>query len=360
MKYMVQRLESLLFSLLGGALGLKKGPVGPFFLAPSEWSELYRLSICHSVGTLVYGELRTIENNMPANIESVWRAHFDYCLERFDAQVMSLSILGATLDVEGIRMMVLKGFGLALAYPHPELRECADIDIYCFDDFERVNKLVVSSGLCEKTEDTEEKHICFEVSNIEIENHRQFTTEVNRANILIGKALKEMSAEEPILDPKMPGVLFPSATMGALHVLMHSLTHLAWSGIRVRHLCDIAAYFNRYMSDIDIARVRAELREAGLEPASAMLLRLCADNLGLEIDLSDWAGFSKKDLEIAYRRIIHPFEASSSTKNPLLKFSRKIIMFRHRKQLHKIVYGEKFPDSFLDSFAVWKKIRKVF
>jgi len=289
---------------------------------------------------------------MPDDIKSQWQIYSNFSAKRFDAQLMALTQLSAILEAENVRMMVLKGIGLALCYPQPQLRECGDIDIFCYGDYDKVNEFVVSSGQDKNARETEEKHFGFEINGIEVENHRKFCTENNRANIFVGKVLMEMSAEEPSQDPRLPGILFPSIQMGALHLVVHTLSHLWWSGITLRHLCDVTAYFRRHKADINFAQLRSVLAEAGLEKSAALMLGLCNRHLGLDIDLSDWQQYEKDAAETVLHSIFHPFKNSCFTRDPFRKFYRKVVMHRFRKKLYRLVYGEKYPETFLGSFVL--------
>jgi len=129
----------------------------------------------------------------------------------------------------------------------------------------------------------------------------------------------EMSTEEPFLDPRLPGILFPSIQMGALHLIVHTLSHLWWSGITLRHLCDVTVYFHRHMAEIDFAQLRSVLAEAGLEKSAALLLYLCNSHLGLDLDLdlSEWQQYEKDATETVLHSIFHPFKNSCFTRDPL-------------------------------------------
>lgn len=38
------------------------------------------------------------------------------------------------------------------------------------------------------------------------------------------------------------------------------------------------------------------------------------------------------------------------------KFYRKVVMHRFRKKLYRLVYGEKYPETFLGSFVLFAKV----
>jgi len=345
-------IESTLFAILRSALGIRK-LASPVNLTAPQWKMLLAAALQQQVAALVFEVLNTNGSNMPDAIKSKWQKYSDFSARRFDAQLMALTQLSAILEAENVRMMVLKGMGLALCYPQPQLRECGDIDIFCYGDYDKVNEFVVSSGLDPKARETEEKHFGFEIGGIEVENHRKFCTDNNRANIYIGNVLMEMSADQPHSDPRLPGILFPSVQMGALHLVAHTLMHLWWSGITLRHLCDVTAYFRRHKAEIDFMQLRSVLAEAGLEKSAALLFDLCNRHLGLDLDLSEWQQYGEDAAETVLRSIFHPFKNSCFTRDPFRKFHRKVVMHRFRSRLYRLVYVEKYQETFLGSFVIF-------
>jgi len=345
-------IESTLFAILRSALGMRK-LTSPVSLAARQWETLFASALQQQVAAIAFDELCSCGSNMPEGIKSRWREYSDFSAKRFDAQLMALTRLSALLEAEGVRMMLLKGIGLAICYPQPQLRECGDIDIFCYGDYDKVNEFVVSSGLDPNASETEEKHFGFTIGGIEVENHRKFCTENNRANTCIGKVLMEMSAEEPSRDPRLPGILFPSIQMGALHLIVHTLSHLWWSGITLRHLCDVTMYFRCHKDNIDFMQLRSALAEAGMEKSASLLLDLCNRHLGLGLDLPDWQRYEKDAAQKVLHSIFHPFNNSCFTRDPLRKFYRKVVMFRFRKKLYRLVYGEKYQETFLGSFVLF-------
>lgn len=348
------KLEKIIFGILSDALS-KGSSSQNLILSPSEWKELGEMAIRQGVGSLVWEQLKSGWNNMPEDIKSGWEAYADFSSRRFDAQLLALSHLSTVLENEGLRMMPLKGLGLALCYPRPELRECNDIDIYCFDDFDRVNSLLSEKGLCTEMKESEEKHVVFCFDGIEVENHRKFTTEYNKASILVGRILRELSAGDTQSFPELPGMIFPSPLCGALHLVFHTLSHLVWSELTLRQLCDIVLYFRKYSSQLDVRELQRILKDAGIDHSAAFLFDICEKYLGLTNYPALRGTADEKSEEIILNSIFKPIKSSADVADPLRKILIKLFTFRRRRVLHKIIYKEVFPASFLKSFSVFRK-----
>jgi len=392
----VRQVQQVFFSLLRSALGTASGTAGDLALGtasgtalgtaggvledalrsftPWQWGRLCELAVQQNVGAIVYQELRRLGAALPEPIEQQWSTFAEYAQGKFDAQLMALTHLAQVLLDEGIKVMVLKGLSLALLYPEPQLRECSDVDIFCFGQYERVNELLLRKGLIAGIDEENDKHCAFTFDGISVENHRYFSEYVNEANVLIGNEILRMSEEPALSDPRIEGIFFPSPGMGAHFLMMHTLSHLAWSGITIRHLIDCGLYFRKYCSEsqqvscrqteienqqvincnhtIDRGKTIAVWEKAGIAGAAMDICRLCEETLGLPTGMipSGWdQNFS--DTTFIINSLLHPLKTSSQTRNPLCKLIRKVRWYRYRSVIHPIVYGVKFPDSFWKSFS---------
>lgn len=74
---------------------------------------------------------------------------------------------------KGIRMMVLKGYGLSLDWPTPNHRAVGDLDIYNFGKWKEADALVAEQ--CEiKVDEGHEHHTVFCFNGVTVENHYDF------------------------------------------------------------------------------------------------------------------------------------------------------------------------------------------
>jgi len=304
----------------------------------------------------VFRELSRTGHNMPAELREQWKTFTDFSAAKFDAQLMALVHLSQFLEDNGIRVMVLKGLGLALLYPEPQYRECSDVDIFCFGEYERVNELLLQHGLISGIEEENDKHCSFCFDGTNIENHRYFSEYVNRANVTMGEKIAALSETDLRTDSRIPGIFFPGPMMGALHLTMHTLSHLAWSGISLRQILDFGLYFNRHRDILDNNAIVALWKEAGIADAALALCALCEDLTGLETGLSGVVGAKHREIAKTILKVtLNPCRSSSEVQNPFIKLVRKYRQFRVRSRMHPTVYGEPFPDSFWKSFSILRK-----
>jgi len=348
-------IQQLFISLIRLAL-LREPMDGPILLSTRQWKQLYGLSTAQFLSVLAYSELSRLGNNMPKKIKAGWKSDVDYHLARFDAQLMGLTHISQFLEDHGIRTMILKGLGLALLYPVPQARECSDVDIFCFGEFERVNSLLEDTGLISGIVEENDKHCSFSFDGINIENHRHFCENVNKASAIFEEQISRLSKTKCRTDSRVPGILFPGPQMGALHMTIHTLSHLAWSGITLRHLLDFGLFFQRYNDELDRESIVKIWKDAGIADAAFSLCTLCGSLLGIDTGMIEGKSTDfRNTADLILQVILTPCLPSSSAWNPITKIYRKYKRYRIRYVMHRIVYSEPFPDSFWKSFSILKK-----
>jgi len=260
--------------------------------------------------------------------------------------------LSSILRESGVRMMLVKGLSTSLLYPEPLLREYGDIDIYCFDDYEKVNAMATAAGAAIEEED--DKHALFHFRGIPVENHRTLNYEhLNRSNTVVAKYMLKIVEDRPLAEEALGGVLVPSPNGRALHMMMHTLTHLAWSGIPARNLADWTLLTKKFGSEIDWNLLRDIWSEASTLRAVSIINRICVEHMGMEPSwlssglVEDMAALSSDDVDFVLSAIMNPCRSSADTPMALRKIWRRFRRYFVRKRMHRIVYDEAFPDGII-------------
>lgn len=100
----------------------------------TNWEAVFKLAFQHGVGAIVFDGIQCcydkkipIEIGTQAKLEWIGSVHQ---LEvEYQKQLDTIASLAKFYKKHGIRMMVLKGYGLSLNYPKPNHRPCSDLDI---------------------------------------------------------------------------------------------------------------------------------------------------------------------------------------------------------------------------------------
>lgn len=350
-------LENVFFSIIRSAIGTGK-TVESVQLNEKQWVDIFQMSKKQGLSAVVFEEIIAHGNNMPFNVKMEWAFHSDHIKERHERQLAVTQDIAGFLNKNGIKMMLLKGNGLALLYPRPELRECGDIDIYCFGDYEKVNQLIENEGI--EIDEEDSKHSHFFYKGVAVENHRMFNYELNKANKIVSRELIAHFDKNPISDERIPNVFFADLNINALYVMMHTLNHLPWSGIPVRNLVDWTLFLKENHERLDWNYLGNIWKESGLFNAVVILSEICKTQLGCKwFDLDAENIIKTNDYHYVMHYVMNPWVESSATKNKFRKVQRKIDQYYRHKKMHFIVYQEPFPDSLPETlFRYAFKIKK--
>jgi len=346
----MREIDKILLSVMKSAIGNGKSD-DTIELTENQWFELFSISKKQGVAAIAFEEIILHRNNMPFNVKMEWAFHSRYIMERHEKQLVATAHFAEILKGKGIRMLLLKGNGLALLYPHPEFRECGDIDIYCFDDYNAVNQLVNEIGLAVDSEDEKHSHFVFE--GIAIENHRRFNYDFNDANRVVSRELLNSFDKDLLTDERIPNVYFTNLNINALYIMQHSLNHLPWSGLPLRNLLDWMLFLMKNHAFLDWDYLDGIWKESKEKEIVSILTQYCIDFLGMPAECFHIGiEYDTSNYDVILDQILNPWVKSSETSNKFVKLLRKIDQYERRKKSHRIVYKEPFPDS------VWKTFFK--
>jgi len=63
--------------------------------------------------------------------------------KKYDRHLLAIDKLASFYKQNGIRMMLLKGFGLSQYWPKPKHRPSGDMDIYLFGNCKKADNLIL-------------------------------------------------------------------------------------------------------------------------------------------------------------------------------------------------------------------------
>ncbi len=250
----------------------------------------------------------------------------------------------------GIKMMVLKGYGLSLLYPKPNHRPCGDIDIWLFGEQERADKLL-HEEMGVTIDYGHQHHTVFSVGGVMIENHFEFVNVLShRSNRDIELELrKTIKGGGLIRDERIDNVYYPPVNFNALFLLRHAAAHFAGSEIALRHVTDWAMFVKRYHKEIDWDWLVRFAKEQNILQFLHCLNAICIDYIGLSRNM--FPDFERDErLEVKVMEdILHP---SFPERCDLRKCWWKNYLYTLRRWWgnrwkHRMVYREGLLMSFL-------------
>lgn len=261
-------------------------------LTLDDWRLLLQISINQSVVAITLDGLTSLNLDSdklhPKIDDEKWYTFYYEWLGRqikveqdYHQYVNTLTQLAAFYKHHGIKMMVLKGYGLSLLYPTPEHRPVGDIDIYLFGNQPKADCLIKQTGVDVNVE--HHHHTTFSIHGINIENHYDFiNVHAHQHNLEIEAELKR-NCHPCIPDGNIPNIYYPNARFNTLFLLRHLGAHFAAEHMTLRQLIDWA--FN--------PQVPLQ-NEYKMEEFHSVINAICNDYLGFNLPTSNPAN---KDIE---------------------------------------------------------------
>ena len=299
------------------------------------WNEIYALAERQGLAALVMDELTqnlAMTQSIKADEEGTMQVYqlfgatqmMETKYERYERTVKSLS---AFARKQGIKMLVLKGYGASLNYPIPSHRHCGDIDVFVINDgtndYSSLDK-AVSENFKIDVDQSSAHHSSFQLGEFLVENHK---TVLDPDNHKENEALNRLLAEEAVKDIREEnGVLLPSVRFNSIHLLAHMAQDFASVGSNLRQLLDWSNFVLKNSNEIDWDYVFKIANEFGMTPFLNALNAVCTEKLGYSKEM--FPVRIKKDEESGLEKITDKVFAD------LLKGSNKKLLPSQTNILH--------------------------
>lgn len=281
----LDRPESMLFALLRMALWGSPADHSLFAAADeADWESCMCLAVRQGVQTVAFDGMVALPLGLqpPRLLKLTWATNTAAIEQRHARYLHTASRLVQFYEAHGIRVMLMKGLGLAEDYPIPAHRESGDLDIWLFGQYAEGNRLMTQQDICVDLHSP--KHACFFFGGVPVENHRTFLNVTQyQIDRNLEKVLHRSLAEgrcSSLSLPEEASVLLPPPLFSAVFLARHLCVHFV-SGIVLRHLCDWARFLSVHRGEFDTEEWTAAFREVGLLPVVQAFTRLAVEYLGL-------------------------------------------------------------------------------
>lgn len=258
-----------------------------------DWKFIISLAKRHTVTGLIIDSISLLPENLrPAAPLSGKLDEFALRIIRSNALLDKAAVKLVTfLNQHDISGVLLKGQGVARSYyPVPQLRQCGDIDFYVGKkQYRPAINLCREHLLHDKhAGGVNHQHFHFVLDNVHIEIHRiasKVYTPVKgrRFQQWVVEQL-EHSADRRNLTFGDTQIILPSYDFDVLYVFYHAWRHFITGGIGLRQLCDWALILHTHYDDIDIAKLKDNLRRFGLTKGWKLFACIAVKYLGVSPD----------------------------------------------------------------------------
>lgn len=229
-----------------------------------QWWRLFRTMQQNHVAALTADAMARLD--LPREVRVPWLAERDKAVRWHRYQIEVQQELVEVMARHGIETLVLKGTHTAQYWPHAELREFGDLDLYFYDrhaEADRVAREVLKADVSNDGH----HHSKYNYRGVTVESHYDFVNiHYPPSNRRYEALLKE---------------LCPSATFEVLFLLRHMAGHFAAARITLRDLVDWALTCHAMNGKADWDLVAGKVQEFGMEPFVAAIGELCGQRLGL-------------------------------------------------------------------------------
>ena len=274
-------MENLFIELLQVALGsrdaLSRVP------SATEWEDLIEEAKRQCVLSLLLDGLeRLSDKEKPSKrVLLQWIGLHQLTEGAYYLQCQRAKELTALFQKEGYKCCVLKGVGLAQLYPHPEHRQCGDIDLWVKGDSKDILRWLRTRYALEHVFWHHAEAKIFNDVETEIHYHAGWMYNPFRNHWLQKWFGMEIDAQMVVSDEL--GFAYPTVRFNAVYSLVHFYHHLIEEGVGLRHIVDYF-YIVKALPVEDRASVVATLRRFGLYKLACAVMWVLAEVCGMSAD----------------------------------------------------------------------------
>lgn len=249
-----------LFQLL--AIGLHSD-IQDVTIKDVDWDKMVEIAVRQSVGGQVYSGVKHLKSGDVVNgsieIEPLDFGMLYTLAEKQEKHFLKMWNSAANLaDVfarKNVRMIVIKGYGIASLYPNPKLRFSCDLDCFLADGASpglivkdlnsNENAWKAGNAIAEENECAVNTniyiHSTFEYKGLHVENHRYLTpVKGSRRMMSFERLLRDVLEEEGTTRLGDTNVEIPGLLFTAVYCMYHAQKHLLRFEISLKMVCDWA------------------------------------------------------------------------------------------------------------------------
>ena len=223
-----------------------------------EWEAVMKIAGHHATTALLSGVASQItESNYPsatmlAEMQSAMRLNLINHLKLKQILISAVKLLREH-DIEPV---LLKGFGLAMLYPNPNLRQFGDIDLYVgLNNFHEACKLLrtLPGSYNWREEGDAGKHYNIEFGPYPMEIHRVSVNLVDPKEAAVYESIEREGLHEKALRVDFEGfeLSIPSKEFMVFFTFFHAWHHFLTTGVGWRQISDVAVTLHAYHGQLD-------------------------------------------------------------------------------------------------------------
>lgn len=261
-----------------------------------EWVEIMNMMLTHRLVGIFNDALPHLsEYQKPQYSLLMNNVGQTIMLERlYEQQKATIKKLSTHFSAYGLKMVLMKGYGLSKNYPIPKHRGIGDLDIYFCGQGEYADELIKGLGI--EVKQNEEKHSVYDYHGVHVENHASIICEQEHPSLLKVEAYLKDELNTNIYLDEETGCWLPSAMFNAVFLPIHFAGHFVYGGANLRQIIDYAlvvrnAKENSDFNLIDWDIVKKLAIDGGYFKFLCCLNSICIKYIGISAEcFPDWSG----------------------------------------------------------------------
>ena len=262
------------------------GHTSDFAYKDIKWNEIEELAAEQGLAAIVLDGIDRIQEGLrpPQDVMLQWIGEV---LQNYESIYVdyekSIGKLAGFYNSHGLKMMVLKGYGLGLNYPNPKHRPCGDIDTWNFGKQKKADAILSKEKGIE-IDNSHRHHTVFDWNGYMVENHYDIlTVDANKTNKILESILKECVMDDSntiVIGGEK--VFLPSANFNALYLLRHMLMHFVGTKMNLRQLIDWGFFWEKQGKDVDVKWLSDLLDKHHMSVFFNIINGICVEVLGFQ------------------------------------------------------------------------------
>lgn len=309
-------------------------------VSDKDWHKLMRFANQQSILGLcldAFDKFSVHEFPTQRNLRMQWIGNVMVLENVYNKQKATIKRLSTLFSDYGLKLVLMKGYGLSKLYPIAAHRGCGDLDVYFCGKGQYADDIIKGMGIVVKQ--NEEKHSVYDYNGVHVENHASIICEQEHPSLFnVENFLKKELYENSSLDAET-GCWLPSAMFNIVFLPLHFAGHFVYGGANLRQIIDYAlvvrnAKENTDFNQIDWNAVKKLAVDGGYFKFLCCLNRICIEYVGVPTEcFPNWP--QDKAME---KRILK--EVLNPTIIDARSFKGKIKRYSSNRWKYQLVYSK--------------------
>ena len=250
-------------------------------LSEGEWEVIYDYSKDQSVTALCFEAIAKLPEELrpSRSLFFHWAMFSEQTELKYREKKQRLAKFLQLIGNEP-KVLIIKGFSLARNYPVPSHRWCGDVDIFCFGQSEKVDRIMETNGI--EVDYSNPRHSMFRIDGLKFENHRFFLHHMDDEEEKLEQFILSEAEKCRSLSDKQ--IVLGTPLGNAVIILTHTERDFVFNreNIKLRALCDWTTLLNA--GEVDYSELKKQIKGTSLGRFADTLTTVSVKYLGLSPD----------------------------------------------------------------------------